>query len=112
MKLDIQNGNLVIAGNSYPANSTEFYMPIIDWYEKKLKENSLNSIKIEFYYNYINTSSTKLVIHLLDLLEPFYSAGGKCQIYWHHDAEDVNIRDIGQDLRNYVNIPFELVPHE
>lgn len=99
---------LLITGNSYPANSQQFYKQVLDWFEENLKDPTYKAVNIVLYFHYINTSSTKLVIRLLELLENFYAKGNKCQVFWRYDADDGNIRDIGEDLRNFVNIPFEL----
>lgn len=111
VNLEITSGaevRLTISGNSYPANSQQFYKQILDWFEENLNSNEIKSVFIELYFHYINTSSTKLIIRLLELLEGFYSRGNKCHVLWRYDADDGNIRDIGEDMRNFVNVPFEL----
>ncbi len=107
--IDPESGKVKITGNSYPSNSTEFYAPILEWFENTLNEEAIEQLEVWFFFNYVNTSSTKHVIKILEYLEPYYLAGFGCQVYWQYDDGDDNMQGIGDDLKNYVNIPFELV---
>jgi hypothetical protein len=77
-----------------------------------LNDEAIEQLEVWFYFNYVNTSSTKHVIKILEYLEPYYLAGFGCQVYWQYDDGDDNMLGIGDDLKNYVNIPFELVKVE
>jgi hypothetical protein len=109
MIINKKSGDLILRGNSYPADSVAFYSSILEWYKLQIEANRYPSIQLDFYFDYINTSSTKLIIQLFDLFENQVNAGNKCLVRWHFFPDDANIRDIGEDLRNFVNIPFELV---
>ncbi|MCS6904146.1 MAG: DUF1987 domain-containing protein [Bacteroidia bacterium] len=112
MIINKATGDLILRGNSYPSDSVAFYSHIIDWYRTQIETGKYPNINIDFYFDYINTSSTKLIIQLLDLLENQIAAGRTCVVRWHYLPEDTNMRDIGEDLKNFVNIPFELVERE
>ena len=107
--LDKRTGKLRIEGNSYPSNSPEFYAPILEWYSARLNDQTLASIDIELYFHYINTSSTKIVIKFLEMLESFHSAGRPVHVRWFYDPDDANMHGIGEDIRNFVSLPFDLV---
>ena len=107
--LDKSTGKLRIEGNSYPSNSPEFYAPILEWYSARVNDQSLKSIEIELYFHYINTSSTKVVIKFLEMLESYHANGNACSVTWFYDPDDANMQGIGEDIRNFVSLPFKLI---
>jgi hypothetical protein len=109
IELNRTNGQMRVTGNSYPANAVEFYAPIIDYYREHMKFGQLERIKIEFYLFYLNTSSTKVLMEFFNLLEEYYLKAYKVSVVWYYDQGDSSIYSIGEDFRNAVSFPLQLV---
>nr|WP_240739307.1 DUF1987 domain-containing protein [Marinitoga lauensis] len=71
INFDPEKKLLSIKGESYPENSFEFYNPVFEWLERFLSNNFEEEVTFEFEINYLNTSSTKSIMFILDLLEDF-----------------------------------------
>ena len=68
VRFDATSGLLVLRGESYPENSLAFYGPILKWVEEFLDASAV-PVKVELGLTYLNTSSIKSLMDLLDLLE-------------------------------------------
>lgn len=107
VEIDYANKTLIFKGESYPENAYNFYEPIyklIDEYFEVHEELNAN-----FQLSYINTSSTKCLIILLDKLNTNYLDGKKININWYYDEENGFDYDMGQDFKMDIDIPFEFI---
>ena len=98
----------LIEGQSYPENSTSFYQPVIDWLKEYItaeEEELLLKIKLL----YINTSSTKALMYLLDLLEDAFREGREVGINWYYDRENEMARETGEELKEDLSLPFSII---
>ena len=57
----MEPGKIFIMGRSIPENPGDFYRPIQEWVSKYAHNNNEKTV-IEFGFEYINTSSTKLLV--------------------------------------------------
>jgi hypothetical protein len=71
---DSATGILEMRGDSYPENSFEFFAPIITWVEEFL-ETENKPLSLELHLLYLNTSSVKAMMDILDLLEDAHKDG-------------------------------------
>jgi hypothetical protein len=91
------DGNLLIKGVSIPENINNFYKPIVDWlgvFEKNLP----SAILLQFEIEYINTSSTRVLMDIVKKIDAFKSNCPNTQIVWTYDEEDDDNYDLGIDL--------------
>lgn len=105
---DCENKVFLIEGESYPENAIAFYEPIINWVKDYLSLTE-QGIDLSFRLLYINTSSTKALLVLLDLIEEAHEAGKKSHINWIYDRENEIACEIGEDLKYGLNLPFSIV---
>src|SRR5450759_6011403 len=56
----MEPGRIFIMGRSIPENPGDFYRPVHEWVSK-YAQNYIEKTKIEFGFEYINTSSTKRI---------------------------------------------------
>ncbi len=102
---DPSSGLLRISGESYPENSFEFYEPITKWVKSFLSETTLDiTFKVEL--EYLNTSSTKCMIDLLDELEEAHKSGKSVKVEWYYDGENERARDTIEEFREDFSMPF------
>ena len=61
---------LSIKGQSYPENSFKFYEPVFAWLDEYLSQVEQQvTARINFHMPYVNTSSSKCLMMLLEKLE-------------------------------------------
>jgi len=103
--LDKDNGVFEISGRSYPEDTAEFYIPILDWMSKYI-ENPNKTTKFIFKMDYFNSSSYKPFLDILVKLSKLNAAGGKAQIEWFYKEGDWNVKEAGEEFAEIVDIPF------
>lgn len=98
---------LRIAGESYPENSFEFYAPIAQWVRETLAGGS--GLGLDINVSYMNSSSTKCMLDLLDLFEDAHGRGVEVSIIWRFDKENPRSLDLAEEFREEVTLPFAIV---
>ena len=92
-----ETGILEMAGSSYPENAMDFFQPIFKWLET-YTEGIREPFVLNLRFEYLNTSSTKCMIDILELLEKYINRGGKVEVNWYYEEDDEDILETGQDL--------------
>lgn len=110
---DPQNYKLRIEGQSYPENAFKFYEPIFEWLEANLLPNR-QEVVLEIYFNmpYINTSSSKCIMMLLDKFEDAHQEGQKVVVRWFYDAGNETALECAEEFKEDLTLPFEILPVE
>lgn len=105
-----ESGILEMAGSSYPENALDFFGPIIDWIKEYIasvkKEMSLN-IRL----NYLNTSSTKCILDIFEILDQYHQSGGKVKINWFYAEDDEDIMETGEELAEDFDFPIQFISY-
>jgi hypothetical protein len=104
---DPQSGRLKISGESYPENTLVFFRPIIDWISGYLKESS--KLSLELYLIYMNTTSVKCMLELLDILEEAYNNGGDICLSWLYDEDNDRALDTAEEFEEDYTMPFKII---
>lgn len=108
--LNKDSGILEMAGSSYPENALDFFNPIINWikdYIADIKKPILMNIKL----NYLNTSSTKCILDIFEILEQYHKAGGDVKINWYYEKDDEDIKETGEELSEDFNFSIVFLPY-
>ena len=101
-------GILEISGRSIPENSVEYYRPALEW----LDEYALGPIpttKFIFKLEYFNTSSSKCILDIFRKLESLKENGSTAQVNWYFDEDDEDMQESGEDFKEIINLPFEMI---
>ncbi len=106
VKFDPIAGKFEIKGRSIPENAHEFYNPLIDWV-KTYSENAAESTSVDVYFDYLNTSSSKSLMHFFNALSTI--SGKEVSINWLHTKDDEAMKEAGEDFNTIVNLPFNIV---
>lgn len=106
---DPASGLLQLGGESYPENSFEFYAPVNAWLKAFLAETN-GPVKLKVALSYLNTSSTKCMIDLLDDLEAAHRRGLPVDVVWYYDSDNERARDTIDEFKEDFTMPFEVVP--
>ena len=110
---DPVGGQLSIKGQSYPENSFKFYEPVFAWMDEYLLQVE-QEVVVEIYFHmpYINTSSSKCLMMLLDKLNEAFRKGKKIGVLWYYDLENETALECAEDFKDEMSLPFELRPIE
>lgn len=105
---DANTGKLDISGRSIPENSYQFYEPLLTWLDNYANEPKNNTL-LTFKLDYFNTSSSMYILGILKKLEKLYLAGNKAEVKWYYDADDEDMLQTGEDLKQIVKLPIDMV---
>lgn len=101
-----ENGKLEISGKSLPEDVSTFYAPILEWlniYAQKPQPLT----EFTFKLTYFNTSSSKLILDILTVMEKMNNEGKQVLINWYYPEFDEDMRDAGIEYSEMVDIPFK-----
>lgn len=111
VNFDPDTGVLVIRGESYPENSLELFRPILAWVQAFLESSPL-PVKLEIGLTYLNTSSIKSLMDLLDLLEEAHRESRDVTVTWFYDEDNDRALEMAEEFREEVTLPFFVVPQK
>jgi hypothetical protein len=109
VKADPEAGVLSLSGESYPENSFEFFRPVAEWVAAFLERDE-RALTLEIRLSYLNTSSIKCLIDLLDEMEEAHRAGRSIGLNWYYDAEDDRAMELAEEFKEDLTLPFNIVP--
>lgn len=111
---DIDARKFSFKGVSRPEDVVKFYQPAINWL-KELDQNILTHtnakyniplLHIEFRLSYFNSSSSKMLLQILEIIKKIEEKGIDLSVDWYYDESDEQMYDDGMDLSESVDIPF------
>ena len=107
---DAENHILEIKGESYPENAAKFYTPIFSWLEAYIEELEDNVATVNLEINYINSSSSKILMNFFDMLEEAVETGKKILVNWHYHEDNDTALECGEEFQEDLNrLQFNLV---
>lgn len=108
VKFDAGSGVLEISGESYPENSMKFYQPVFNWLQQYLSETD-KPIVFNFKLDYFNTSSSKCILNILEMLEDAHAKGRKVDLNWYYQEEDDDMLENGQEFAEDMSLQFNFI---
>ncbi|MEX2380581.1 MAG: DUF1987 domain-containing protein [Vicingaceae bacterium] len=109
---DPSKGKFTIAGKSVLVNVEEFYGPLLSWMDEFLEQSELNEVEFTFDIEYYNLASTKRFVFFLYKLKEVQKKGGKLKVNWLYRNQDTDILEMGQDLSQMLELPFNFRGYE
>lgn len=95
-----------IVGKSLPEDVKSFYTPIIQWFDAYSSQpNPETNLILEF--EYFNTSSSKMILILLNKLRDIHRKGFRVLVSWSYPLHDAEIEEAGEEFAELLNIPFQ-----
>lgn len=105
INFDPNIGVFVIEGKSYPEDTIELYMPVVDWLDEYI-ENPLPKTTMKFKLDYFNSSSYKALLNILLRLERVKSNTNQVIIEWYYYPKDRDMKEAGEEFSELVDVPF------
>ena len=103
--LDNAAGKFEVKGSSFPEDSRVFYNPILDWlvkYEQHPNDFTLFIFKMEYF----NSSSSLMILEMLNSLDRIFKSGKKVKVYWFYLSIDIDMLEAGHEYSSLVDVPF------
>ena len=110
VNFDSSTGNLKMSGESYPENAVEFFQPIFEWIREYVTKKG-KPIVLDLDLSYLNTSSTKCVLDIFEILERFHKEGGQVQVNWRYAEDDEDILETGEEISEDVELPVKFIAY-
>jgi len=114
LSFDLNTRKFIFKGVSRPEDVLKFYEPAIDWL-KELDQNllthsdtkyNITNLDVEFRLSYFNSSSSKMILLILEVLVKIQKKGVEITVDWYYDENDEQMYDDGMDLSSSVSLPF------
>ena len=96
-------GVLNIKGISILENAHDFYQKPVEWLRDYILNPAPKTI-VNFALDFFNTSSQVHIFEIISLLSDLKGLGYEVQINWYYSDED--FKDLGQDLSQFIGLPF------
>ncbi len=101
---------LTISGESYPENSFAFFEPIFEWFHNELPKYGKFRFKVNI--SYMNSSSTKCMLDILDLIAKASQRGCDARVLWYYEKGNDRALDLAEEFKEDMQIPFDIVAIE
>ena len=89
---------LMIQGESYPENTTQFFSPLFRWIEDYLQHLNGEQAQVNLDIKYFNSSSSKMIMNLLDTFDKATSQGKAIQLNWIYHVENDVAKEYGEEF--------------
>ncbi len=110
INFNAQTNVLSIVGESYPENTAQFYEPVFEWLDIYLTELSDQQVTVNMELIYFNSSSSKALMDIFDLLEEASDDGKKIVLNWIYDEENDAALEYGEEFAEDIEtLTFNLV---
>ncbi len=103
--LNKNDGTMKFAGRSLPENPKLFYAPFKNWLAVYV-ENPKPYTHVTFMFDYINTTSSKMVMELIDIFKKVEERNGRLIIDWYYQQDDEDMLESGEDFEQVTGSEF------
>ncbi len=108
IEADWDSGLLRLRGDSYPENSFALFQPVVEWVETYLRDTQ-RPLRLELELLYLNTSSVRALMDILDQLEDAHQEQRPVSVTWLYDAANERVADLAEEFKEDCTFPFEIV---
>ena len=105
---DYQTGVCELIGESYMEETYKFYTPIMEWLNDYISERK--HIVFNFKLTYFNTSTSRIILDLLDILREYKKDNGNIEINWYYRENDPDMVYEVEDFQNEADVKITLIP--
>jgi len=106
---DADKDILIIKGQSYPENAFLFFNPLLEWLKEYLAGKVGQDVWIEVTLTYTNTSSSKCIMMILDLLEAAADQRVNVNLKWICNEHNEYEQEFAEEFKEDYTFPFEIV---
>lgn len=99
---------LEMKGTSIPEDSYKFFFPITEWVEQFLEEKP-TAVTVDMQFEYMNTSSSKWVLKILQMLSDYQYKKNCISYNWYYDESDMY--DTGHYYQSLLEVEFNFIEY-
>lgn len=107
INFNFSTGELFISGESYPENASEFFEKVISWIKNYIAFS--NPITLNFQFNYFNTSTSKAIMDIFEILDEYHRNNGKVMVNWYYESDDEDIYESGMEFIDNLSLPYKMI---
>ncbi|MDD3168767.1 MAG: DUF1987 domain-containing protein [Eubacteriales bacterium] len=101
---------MIMKGESFPENAAKFYAPAMEWLQEYLSTLGTEKAVMQFEIIYFNSSTSKIFMTILDMLQAEVEKGKNISVLWLCDAENETAIECGEEFKEDLNcLSFEIV---
>jgi len=107
-----ETGVCELSGESYLEETIKFYTPIFNWIKEYIT-TVRKPIIFNFKLTYFNTSSSKCIVDILNMLKTFQNDSGEVTVNWFYDDEDEDIEEELEEVEDFMletGLKINLIP--
>lgn len=104
-----EESRLLIKGRSLPEDAYTLYRPLIDWARSQSDIYTERNLYMDIELDYFNSSSGRYLLEFLAAMEQCLRPKTKALIRWYVEKEDELMMEKGEEFRQLIEIPFEIV---
>jgi hypothetical protein len=108
--LDKENSIFEFSGNSLPEDVVTFFSPILTWFDEYANAPNERT-EVIFSLDYYNTSSSKMILKLLEKFRDIHRKGYEVEVHWHFMEDDEDMIEAGEDYSESIKVPFKFFGH-
>lgn len=108
VRISNEDNRIIITGPSRLEDPSPFFEKLTD----VLNENIINfktRFTLEFKLNYLNSSSSKWLFHILKNVQNRFGGNKIMNVNWYYDEDDEDILEAGEVFKNLLNVQFALI---
>lgn len=110
VQFDSETGILTITGQSYPENAFKFYEPLFEWMDNYLARVQTSTVvTFRLQMPYINTSSMKCLMMLLEKLDDAFENGKHIQVVWQCAKDNESEIECAEEFMEDLRLPFNIL---
>jgi len=102
---NIKSGKMIIRGRSFPEDTVEVYLPVLDWIDVYITIPADLTL-VQFELDYFNSSTYKAILNILLKLEKLMGSDKKVRVEWFYHERDIDMKEVGEEFEGLVDIPF------
>jgi hypothetical protein len=104
-----ESGICTLSGESFLEDTIEFYDPLVQWLEEYTTQVK-NPVTFEIKLTYFNTSTSRSILDLLNVLKDYEETGGQVVVNWHYDEDDIDMEEDIEDYMLDTGLEINMIP--
>jgi len=105
--MDADKGIMRISGRAIPEDAESFWAPVLKWFYAYAAIPA-ETTQFTFHFEYVNITSAKRVLFLLNKMNEMNEAGHSIEVEWLYSTDDGDMQEVGKDFSTMVEFPFQI----
>jgi len=104
-------GFIKIEGRSIPEDAELFFKDLVSWIDVYVETNN-TSTKVDLAFEYLNSGTSKIILHLLRALKDSANSDHKLTVNWYFEEGDDDILERGEYYASLLGMKINFVEVE